>query len=161
RVKAERSVRARPAYWRAPLTGAPRLLARQRDADSVLRRDEVVRVLSGAGNGDLDALDSAVEGVAARAVVRGNGGAAILADVAAVVGGEDHRLSHRDGAFADLLAVDKERDLAALAEAPAGVGEFHANLALAGGQRARSFHIVVVHSGDVVAVLELAALRIQ
>jgi hypothetical protein len=50
-----------------------RLLARHRDADSILRRDEVIRVLGGVGNGDLDALDSAIESVAARAVIRGNG----------------------------------------------------------------------------------------
>ena len=62
------------------------LLARHRDADSVLRRDEVVRVLSGLGYGKLHPLHSAVERVAARAIVRGNGGAGVLADVAAVVG---------------------------------------------------------------------------
>ena len=140
---------------------APVLLARHRDADSILRRDEVVRVLGGVGNGELDALDPAVESVAARAVIRGDGRAAVLADIAAVVGGEDHRLSHRNSPFADLLAVDKERHLAALAEAAAGVGEFHADLVLANGERARGFNIVVVHSGDVVAVLELAAFRIQ
>jgi hypothetical protein len=93
-------------------------LARHGDADGVLRGDEVVRVLSGLGNGELDALHSAVERVAARTVVWGNGSAAILADIAAVIGGEDHRLSHGYGALADLLAVDNERRLAALPRPP-------------------------------------------
>jgi hypothetical protein len=52
--------------------GVCHLLARHRDADNVLRRDEVVRVLRGVSNGELDALDSAVEHVATRAVIRGN-----------------------------------------------------------------------------------------
>ena len=97
----------------------------------------MVRVLGGLGNGELDALHSAVERVATRAIVWGNRGAGILADVTAVVGREDHGLSHRDGVFADLLAVDKERHLAALAEAPASIGEFHPNLMVAGRQRVR------------------------
>src|ERR1700722_19088789 len=97
----------------ARFDGHPALLARHRDADGVLRRDEVVRVLGGLRNGELHALHSAVERVAARPVVWGNGSAGVLAD---------------------LLAVDKERRLAALAEAPASVGEFHADLMVAGGQ---------------------------
>jgi hypothetical protein len=51
--------------------GAPGLLARHRDADSILRRDEVVHVLGGVSNGELDALNSAVKSVAARAVIWG------------------------------------------------------------------------------------------
>ena len=97
----------------------------------------MVQVLGGVSNGELDALNSAVESVAARAVIWGNGGAAILADVAAIVGREDHGLSHWNGAFADLLAVDKERHLPALAEAAARIRKFHANLMLADGQLAR------------------------
>ena len=57
--------------------------------------------------------------------------------IAAVIGRKDHRLRHRDRPFADLLAVDKERHLAALAEASASIGEFHANLMVAGGQGVR------------------------
>ncbi len=54
-------------------------------------RDQVIRVLGGLGDRDLHALDATRERVAARAVVRGDRRAGVLADVAAVVGGEDHR----------------------------------------------------------------------
>ena len=125
----EATIANREAEERAPY------LARHRDADGVLRRDEVVRVLGGLRNGELDTFDSAVEPVATRPVVWGNGSAGVLADIAAVIGGEDHCLSYRYGALADFFAIDKERRLASLAEAPASVGEFHANLMVAGGQR--------------------------
>jgi hypothetical protein len=51
--------------------------------------------------------------------------------------------------------------LATLAESAARIGEFHAHLVLAERQEARSLHIVIINPGDVVAVLELAAFRIQ
>ena len=49
--------------------------------------------------------------------IRGDGGAAVLPDVAAVIGGKDDRLRHWDGTFADFLAVDIEGHLAPPAEA--------------------------------------------
>ena len=64
-------------------------------------------------------------------------------------------------ALADLLAVDVERHRAALAEAAAGVGELHAHLVLARGQRAGRLDVEVLHAEQVVAVLELAALRVE
>src|SRR5262249_31092305 len=106
-------------------------------------------------------FDRAVESIAARAVVLRNGGAAVLADIATVVGGEDKRLRHWDGTFADLLAVDIERHLAALAETPTGIGKLHAYLVLARRQRPCSFNVVVIHAGDVVAVFERAVLRVE
>src|SRR5258708_21703188 len=99
--------------------------------------------------------------MAARAVVLGDRGAAVLADVAAVVGGEDHRLRHWDGSFADLLAVDIERHLSALAEAAAGVGKLHAYLVLPRRQRTRGFNVEVIHSRHVIAILELAVLCVE
>src|SRR5258708_22266655 len=119
-----------------------------------------MRVLGRIGDGELHPFDTSVESVATRAVVRGDGGAAVLAGVAAVVGGEDHRLRHWDGSFADLLAVDIERHLSALAEATAGIGKLHAYLTIARRQRPRGFHVEKIHSRHVVAVLELAVLRV-
>ena len=107
------------------------LLPRHRDADGVLRRDHVIRVGRIVGDREQHALDLAVEGVALRAVLRGDRSAGVLADVAAVVGGEDHRQRGADLSLAGLLAVDVERRLAALAQAAAGVGELHAHLVLA------------------------------
>ena len=52
----------------------------------------MIRVLRCLGNRQLHALDSSVESIAARAVVRGDGRTAVLADVAAVGGGEDEFL---------------------------------------------------------------------
>src|ERR1700746_479465 len=95
------------------------------------------------------------------AVVLGHGGAAVLADVAAVVGGEDHRLGHWDDPFADLLAVDVERHVSALTEAAAGVGKLHADLVLARRQCPRGFNIKVIPPRHVVAIFELAVLGIE
>ena len=60
----------------------------------------MIRALGRVGDGELHPPLTA----AALAVVLGHGGAAVFADVAAVIGGEDHRLRHWDGPFADLLA---------------------------------------------------------
>src|SRR6516162_2624108 len=107
------------------------LLPRHGDADRILRRDEVIRALGRFADGELNTLYRSIKRIAARAVVLGHGGAAVLADVAAVIRGKDHRLSHRDGAFAHLLAIDIKRHLAALAEAASGIGKLHADLVLA------------------------------
>ena len=48
--------------------------------------------------------------------------------------------------FADLLAVDVQGHLAALAQAAAGVGELHAHLVLARGDRARGLDVEVLHA---------------
>src|SRR5215468_12052078 len=121
------------------------LLTRHRDADGLLRRDEVIRALGRFADGELHALYRAVERIAARAVVLGDGRTAVLADIAAIVGGEDKRLGHRDRAFADFLAVDIKRHLAALAEAAAGIGKLHAYLVLARRQCPRRLDVVVIH----------------
>src|SRR6266404_4064250 len=121
----------------------------------------MLRALGRIADGELHPLDCSVKSIAARAVVLGHGGAAVLSDVAAVIGGEDHRLRHWDCSFADLLAVDIKSDLSALAETAAGVGKLHAHLVFARGQRLRGFHVEKIHSRHVIAVLELAVLRVE
>src|SRR6266446_4163060 len=152
---------AEPLPRRDPSPFLIRLLPRHSDADSIFRRDEMLRALGRIADGELHPLDCSVKSIAARAVVRGHGGAAVLADVAAVVGGEDHRLRHWDCSFTDLLAVDIKSDLSALAETAAGVGKLHAYLVLACRQRPRGFHVEVIHPRHVVAILELAVLRVK
>src|SRR3954451_8193736 len=129
--------------------------------DSLFRRAEMIRVLRRISEGELHPFDHSGEGVIPRTVVGGDGGAAIHTDVAAVIGGEDHRLRHWDRPIADRLAIDVERYLSALPESTAGVHELHAYLMLASGQRFRRLDVIVIHSSDVVAVLELAILRIE
>ena len=94
-------------------------------------------------------------------VLRRDRRAAVLADIAAVVGGEDHRQRGVDLPLAGLLAVDEERRLAALAQAAAGVGELHAHLVLAGRDRLLGPDDEVLQAAPVVAVLELAVLGVQ
>src|ERR1700674_2155630 len=150
------------AVWESAMPGANfDLLPCHSDADSFLRRDEVIRALGRVADGELHSLHRPVKSIAARAVVLRDGGAAVLADVAAVVGGKDHCLRHRDSPFADLLAVDIERHLSALAETAAGVGKLHAYLVLARRQHPRRFNIEMMHPGHVVAVFELAFLRVE
>ena len=108
------------------------LLSRHCDADCLFWRDKVAGTFGRIGNGKLYAPDPAVEGIAARTVIRGDRSPAILTHVTPIVGGEDHRLRHWDGAFADFFAVDKKRDAAALAQPTAVIGELHAHLMLAG-----------------------------
>jgi hypothetical protein len=64
---------------------------------------------------DPDPADLARQVVRDR-VVLGDQGAVLLADVAGVVGREDHRRGRRDGALADLLAVEEQRQGPALPE---------------------------------------------
>ena len=70
-------------------------------------------------------------------VVGGHGGAGLVADVGRLVGGEDHRLGGLDPAGADRGAVVVQRDVAALGEPAAVVGELHAHLVRAGRDRRR------------------------
>src|SRR5215469_12070267 len=107
------------------------LLPRHGDADGVLGFDQVVDALGGVGDLDLDSFYGAVELIAAGTIVGRNRRARVDADIATVIGGEDHRLCHRDLAFADLCAINEERYFPALTQSAAGVGELHAHLALA------------------------------
>src|SRR5262245_35361671 len=116
----------------------------------------MVEALGRLVDGDLHPLDRAIEGVAARPIVRGDRGGTVLADIAAIIGGEDHRLGHGYRPVADLLAVDKERRVAALAEPAARIGELHADLMLARRQRALRLDEEMLHAGQVVAVFQPA-----
>src|SRR4029434_2827094 len=104
------------------------------------------------------ASDATVESMCLRAVVRGNGCAAIFADVATVVGGEDNRQRRVDVSLADVLTIDVERRLATLAQTAAGVGELHAHLMLARGDRRGPLDKEVLKAPPIVAILELAVL---
>src|SRR5262245_40606770 len=110
----------------------------------------MIRVLGRIGDGQLHPLNSSVESVAARAVVWRHRRAAVLSDVAAVVGGENHRLRHWDSPFAGLLAVDKEGHSTALAEAAASVGKLHAHLVFAYWKRLHGLNVEVLHTCHII-----------
>src|SRR5262249_25211718 len=126
-------------------------LPRHRDANSVLRLDQVICAFRGVGDGELHTFHRAVEGVAQRAVVRGNRGAAVLTNIAAVVGGENHCQGRVDVAFADLLAVDVERSLAAFSQAAPGLGELHAYLIIPRGNALGGLHHALLETAPVIA----------
>ena len=94
-------------------------------------------------------------------VVRRDGRPGVLPDVATVIGGKDHRQRHGDVSIPDLFAVRVKGHLPALAEPAPGIGELHAHLMLARGQGAIRFDEEVLHAAEIIAVLELAALRVQ
>ena len=121
----------------------------------------MVRVLRRIGDRQLDGLDLAVEAVVARLVLRRHRSAAVFAHVAAIVGREDHRQRGANLPLADLLAVNKQRRLAALAQAAAGIGELHAHLALARRNGLLGPDDEVLHAAPVIAVPELAVLGIE
>ena len=109
------------------------LLPRHRNLEALLRRDQVIVIIL--PQVELDPVDGAAETVAARAVVRRDGGAFVPADVAGFVAGEDHRYGHLQAAFTVFLAVHIERDVAALGQAAAVVLELQTHLVCAGGDR--------------------------
>src|SRR4029453_13227396 len=121
----------------------------------------MVRVFRGVDDRELHAFDATVESVSLRAVVRGDRGAAVLADVAAVVGGKDDRQRCADVSLADVLTIDVERRLAALAQTATGVSELHAHLVRARRDRPRRLDHEVLEPAPVVAILELAVLGIK
>src|SRR5450631_1023910 len=122
------------------------LLPRHRDADSVLRRYQVISILGGVSDGDLNAFDATVECVAMRSIVLGNRSAGVLADIAAIVGREDHRQGHRNDSFTDLLAIGVQSHFAALSKPTAVVRELHAHLVISSGYRGRALDIEILHA---------------
>ena len=119
---------SRPLYRSQPL------LPRHRDAQELVRADQVVDVLGGLVDVDLDPADPPGEGVVGPVVVA-DGSGAVATEVQRLVRGEEHRHGVLDAALTDLVAVEVERDVAALGQAAAVVGELHADLVLAGGDR--------------------------
>ncbi len=106
-------------------------------------------------------LDRAAEALALRRVVVRDRRRRVAADIAGLVGREDHRHGSFDPALADLLAVDVERDCSALAQAPSVVGELHPHLMRSCRNRRLALDVGALHAEEVVAVLRLAALRVE
>src|SRR5690242_4016495 len=103
--------------------GLLRLLARHRDAEALLGRDEMVGVFGVAIEIDLDPVDGAGEHAAVAVVVVADRGGAVPSDVRGLVGGEDQRYGGVDATLSGLVAVEVERHGAALGGAAAVVGE--------------------------------------
>src|ERR1700759_99661 len=124
----------------APPPGASRsaaisLLARHRDAQALLGRDQVVGVVCVPIEIDLDPVDGAGEDAAFAVVVVADRGCAVTSDVGGLVGGEDERPGGGDAALSVLVAIEVERHGAALARPAAVVGELHAHLVRSGCDR--------------------------
>src|SRR5207302_9816724 len=66
-----------------------------------------------------------------------------------------------DPPFADLLAINVQADGSPLTEATAVVGELHPHLVLACGQWRGCSDVVVQYADGVVAVLQLALMRVE
>ena len=111
------------------------LLPRHRDAHRFLWRDHVCRGLSRLSERDLNPSDPTVERIPSSTVVRRDRRAGIIADIAAIIGGEDHRGCGRYLSLTDLLAIDIERCRPALPKTSAGIGKLHADLMLTGRDR--------------------------
>src|SRR3954454_4228824 len=118
----------------------PGLLEAHGQVEAVLRPDQLVVVVE--AQVDLDPLHAA--GEPPPLVVRGDRGAELVAHVTGLVGAEQERLGALDVALADRDAVDVQRHVAALADAATVVGELHAHLVLAGGDRLRGLDVVAV-----------------
>src|SRR6476469_665684 len=114
-----------------------RLLAGHGDAEAFVGVDVVVVVVG--AEVDLDPVDLAGESAGFGGVVGADGCAGFVADVGGFVAGEDHWLGGGDAAGADGVAVVVEGDVAAFGEAAAVVGELHADLVGAGGDRFGGF----------------------
>jgi hypothetical protein len=84
---------------------------------------------------ELDPVDLAGEPAVLVGVVGSDGGAGFVADVGGLVGREDHRLGVLHPTGPDRLAVVVQGDVAAFGQPPAVVGELHAHLVGAGGDR--------------------------
>src|SRR3954469_7490130 len=108
----------------------------------------MIHTLRGIRDRELHALDAAIEPVAARAVVRRNGSAAVLADVAAIVGREDHRQRGGNDPFTDLLPVGIQSHLTALSKPSAVIAELHAHLVVASRKWARRLGVEVLHAAQ-------------
>src|SRR4051795_6652576 len=136
-----------------------RLLDRGRDADALLRGDQVVVVVE--AGVELYPAHAAVEAARAAGVVVTDGRAGVIAHVAGLVAGVDHRHRALDTALANHRAVDVERDGAALAEPSAVVGELHPHLVGADRHGRLGLDVEASQSGEVVAVLRLAVVEVE
>src|SRR5690606_9526057 len=74
------------------------------------------------------------------------------ADIGRLVGGKDHRLSAFDAPFSDLLIIDIEGALPALAQTATVIDELEAQLDLACRQRLAGLDRGALHAEEVVVV---------
>src|SRR5215469_4048571 len=101
----------------------------------------MIDALGGVGDSKLHSLDRAIELVSTRTVIQRDRRAGIHANIAAVISGEDHSLRHRYFAFSGFLAVYEHGHFAAFTQTATGVGELHAYLVFAVGQRTGSLGV--------------------
>src|ERR1700731_808945 len=104
---------------------------------------------------ELDPVNFAAESVAAWAVIRRDRRTFILADVAGLIAGVDHRDRHVQAAFAVFLAVHVQRDGTPFGQAAAVILELHAHLVFASGNRPCSLNEIYLPPREFVVVLEL------
>ena len=118
-----------------------KLLPRHRDPQALLRADQVVHVLGRLVDVELDPVDPPTELAVRGPVVVAHGSRGVASHVGGLVGREDHGYRRLDVALPCLLAVDVERDRAALAEPTAVIGELHPQLVLAGWNGILAVHL--------------------
>ena len=102
-----------------------------------------------------------VNALVGRGVVVAHRRAGVAADVARLVGGVDHRDGRLGAPVAALGAVDVERDVPALGQAAAVVGELHAHLMRAGRNRRVAVDLEALQPEQVVAVGRLALVQVE
>ncbi len=135
------------------------LLSRHCHSQPFFGRNQVVVVVF--PDIDLHPIDTAVEGIGLWAVIRRDGRRIVHTDIARFVRGKDHRLRHLDPPFADLVSVDIEGYVSTLPQSAAIVGKLYPCLMCAAGDIAGRLCEEVLHSTHVVAVLQLAFMRIE
>src|SRR5690242_9114377 len=145
----------------AVLPVAAELLSRHRDAQALLRGDHVVLVLGSLVDVDLDPAHFPGELAVPGAIVVANGRGAVGSHVTRLVAGEQHRHGSLDPSLSDLLPVDVEFHVAALAQTPAVVRELDPHLVLTGGQAFLAVDLELLQPEEVVTVRRPALVDVQ
>src|SRR3954447_3071083 len=138
-----------------------RLLAAHCDAQAFLGRDEVIGVVCVVAEVDLHPVDRTGEDAAFACVVVAHRGSAISSDICGLICGEDQRHGCLDAAFTGLVAVEIERDSAALRRAAAVIGELHPHLMRARRDRGVGLDLEALQAEQVVAVRRTATFCVQ
>src|SRR5688572_23921041 len=110
---------------------------------------------------ELDPVYSTVESTGLRGIILGYRRAALVADVARFIGGEDHRLCRCNAATTNRFSIQEEGDISSFAESTAVIGKFHPYLVFARGKRRNGFGVESLESIQVVTVLESAVFGVQ
>src|SRR4051794_15507476 len=137
------------------------LLARHRDAQAFLGHDQVVGVFCVLAEIDLHPVDRAGKDAGLAVVVVADRGCSVASDVGGLVRGEDQRHGCLDAALTGPVAVEVERDGAALGGATAVVGELHAHLVRSGRDRGVGLDLEALQAEQVVAIGRPPVLRVQ